>query len=131
MYRDNFTLYRTTLALNPDCWMAHNNLGQLLAAQPGRGPEARAEYEEALRLKPDYADAHNNLGLELSDGTRPEAPTRWPSFNEALRLKPDYPGTPTTTWPTSWPRIQAAPARGDLTHYERGASGSKPDGNVE
>ena len=89
MYRDNFALYRTTLALNPDCWMAHNNLGQLLAAQPNHGPEARAEFEAALRLKPDYPDAHNNLGLELSamPGRVPDAMAQ---FDEALRLKPNY-----------------------------------------
>jgi tetratricopeptide (TPR) repeat protein len=89
MYRDNFVLYRTTLALNPDCWMAHNNLGQLLAAQPNHGPEARIEFEAALRLKPDYPDAHNNLGLELSaiPGRAPDAVAQ---FNEALRSKPNY-----------------------------------------
>ena len=90
MYRDSFVLYRTTLALNPDCWMAHNNLGQLLAVQPNHGPEARAQFEAALRLKPDYADAHNNLGLELAaiPGRVPDAIAQ---FNEALQLKPNYP----------------------------------------
>ena len=29
MYGDNETLYRTMIAENPDCWMVHNNLGQL------------------------------------------------------------------------------------------------------
>ena len=89
MYRDSFVLYRTILASNPDCWMAHNNLGQLLAAQPDHGAEARAEFEAALRIKPDYADAHNNLGLELAriPGRLPEALAH---FDEALRIKPDY-----------------------------------------
>jgi tetratricopeptide (TPR) repeat protein len=59
-YRDVETLYRQTLARNPDSWMAHNNLGVLLADQ-GRLNEAVAEYKAALRLNPNDASAHNNL----------------------------------------------------------------------
>ena len=44
MYRDIETLYRETLARNPASWMAHNNLGVLLAEMPGRLPDAIAEY---------------------------------------------------------------------------------------
>jgi len=89
MYRDSLVLYRTTLALNPDCWLAHNNLGLLLSGQPNHGPEALAEFESALRIKPDYADAHNNLGLELENipGRRSEALAQ---FEQAIQIKPDY-----------------------------------------
>ena len=30
MYADAETLYRTTIERNPDCWLAHNNLGSVL-----------------------------------------------------------------------------------------------------
>ena len=33
MYGDIETLYRTTIAGNPDCWMPHNNLGETLYRQ--------------------------------------------------------------------------------------------------
>ena len=46
-YRDAETLYHETLARNPECWMAHNNLGGLYAKLPGRVPDAIAEYEAA------------------------------------------------------------------------------------
>ncbi|MGD1032032.1 MAG: tetratricopeptide repeat protein [Opitutaceae bacterium] len=89
MYRDSLVLYRTTLALNPDCWLAHNNLGLLLSAQPDHGPEARAEFEAAIRIKPDYADAHNNLGLELAKtpGRQSDAIAQ---YDRAIQIKPDY-----------------------------------------
>ena len=64
MYADIETLYRTTIAANPDCWMAHNNLGLLLAGS-GQFDEAIVEYRKALEIKPDYAAAHNNLGNAL------------------------------------------------------------------
>ena len=52
MYRDAETLYRATLDRNSSCWMAHDNLGVILA-RTGRLPEALRHYEEALRLNPD------------------------------------------------------------------------------
>ncbi|HEX4085930.1 MAG TPA: tetratricopeptide repeat protein [Chthoniobacteraceae bacterium] len=52
---------RRTLALNPDAWTAHNNLGNTLNLQ-GRLEAAAAEYLAALRLKPTDASTHSNLG---------------------------------------------------------------------
>ena len=89
MYRDGFVLYRTILAQNPDCWLAHNNLGQLLDGLPGQAPAARAEYAEALRLKPDYPEARKNLGLELAK-LPGQGPAAIAQFSEAIRLKPNY-----------------------------------------
>jgi protein O-mannosyl-transferase len=63
-YRDAETLFRATLAANPDAWLAHENLGVILGDKR-QIPEAMAHLEEALRLKPDFADAHSNLGALL------------------------------------------------------------------
>ena len=89
IYADARTLYQATLAANPTCWMAHNNLARLLGETPAGNAAAIAHYEAALRLKPDYARAHSNLGVELGKlpGREAEAIAH---LTEAVRLKPDY-----------------------------------------
>jgi tetratricopeptide (TPR) repeat protein len=86
-YADLATLYGTTIAQNPECWMAYNNLGGWYEA---RGNRVRAVtcYQAALLLRPDYADAHNNLGTAFSHmpGHLADAITQ---YQAALRLKPD------------------------------------------
>jgi len=86
LYRDVPTLYGDTLAKNPECWMAHNNLGAYLNAS-GSTKDAIVQLRLAVALKPDYADAHNNLGNALSKepGLREEAVRE---FEAALRLAP-------------------------------------------
>ena len=64
MYGDIEALWRTTLAKNPKCWMAHNNLGIVLF-QKGIIDEAIAHYRITLNLQPDFWDADYNLGNAL------------------------------------------------------------------
>ncbi len=73
MFADVVTLYSTTIERNPDCWLAHNNLGKVLA-DAGNTGDAIAHYQSALFIKPDYADAHNNLANAFTRaGRMPEA----------------------------------------------------------
>jgi len=89
MYRSPETLYRETLARNPNSYMAHQNLGNLLLDTPGRINDAISEFEEALRLEPNIPEVHNSLGSAfMSVGRLPEATAE---FETAVRLKPDYP----------------------------------------
>jgi hypothetical protein len=46
MYEDVETLWRTTIARNPGCWMAYNNLG-LILAQTGRTVEAMEQFRKS------------------------------------------------------------------------------------
>jgi Flp pilus assembly protein TadD len=64
MYSDIETLWRTTLARNPECWMAHTNLG-LVLFQKGQIDNAIAHYRSALQMQPDWWDAEYNLGTAL------------------------------------------------------------------
>jgi predicted negative regulator of RcsB-dependent stress response len=84
-YRDAGTLYTTTLERNPDCWLAHLNLGDLLLAD-GRVGEALSHYRTAERLEPDYPSTHFNLGrVLLQQGRYPEAIEE---FRRTLRILP-------------------------------------------
>ncbi len=85
-YHDMETFYRAILDRNPDCWMAHTNLG---ATYQGNGDWAKAteQFQEALRLRPDDAEVHNNLGevwLEMPERLNDAIG----QLKEALRLKP-------------------------------------------
>ena len=64
-YKDARTLYQTTLARNPDCYLCLNNLAAD-SLQDGRLDEATARYREVLRLKPRSAEALSNLGNLLA-----------------------------------------------------------------
>jgi tetratricopeptide (TPR) repeat protein len=87
MYASAETLYETTIARNPDCWMAHNNLGHALADR-GQIGAAMAHFQKALEIKPDYAEAHNNLGNVLHGcGQLDLAITQ---YQRALDIKADY-----------------------------------------
>ena len=84
-YVDAEVLYQTTLARNPECWLAHNNLG-LIRQRQGRFDLARAAHEAAVRLEPGYAEGFTNLGVDLAAlGHSDEALAR---YDQALRLRP-------------------------------------------
>ena len=86
-YRDIETLWRATLAGNPQAVMAHNNLG-LAVLEKGQVEEATAHFRKALEINHDFYDAHNSLGLvRLRQGQVKEAIAH---FQEAVRLRPDF-----------------------------------------
>src|SRR6266496_645588 len=64
MYGNIETLWRITLARNPECWMAHTNLGIVLL-QKGQLDDGIAQYRAALQMQPDSWDAEYNLGTAL------------------------------------------------------------------
>jgi Flp pilus assembly protein TadD len=78
-------LWRDTLAKNPVAWIAHANLGWILASE-GRYDEAVTHLEASLHENPSNAQAHCNLGRVFSlQGKSAEAEKE---FATALRLKP-------------------------------------------
>ena len=86
-YENLETLWTDTLAGNPDCWLAHNNLGEVRFEQ-GRIEEARVHYREAARLKPEDPQFHYNLGK--AEWTLGNVEAAISEFEEATRLDPNY-----------------------------------------
>ncbi len=84
---NTIALYEASLRGNPDCWVAHNNLGTLLDVL-GRSGEAKQHFERALQLKPDSADAHFNLGLNLAKAGDSAGAIR--QYQAALLIAPTY-----------------------------------------
>jgi len=87
VYRDLETLWRDTLAKNPNCWLAHNNLG-LVLSELGKREEAVRHWKAAAQIEPDYAEAHYNLGLALTQLGKPEEAIA--QYQEALRVNPEH-----------------------------------------
>ena len=88
MYSDLETLWRTTIARNPEAWMAHDNLSSVLFRQ-GRTDEALAEVRKALAIEPDDVFAHDDLGTVLfQEGQMREAAVE---FEKVLKREPRDP----------------------------------------
>ena len=86
MYANAETLYRATLARNPECWLACNNLGALLTGTD-RNQEAMDLLTHAVRIEPQNPESHYNLGNALKAVGRNDAAID--EYNQALRLGPD------------------------------------------
>ncbi len=85
MYSDIGTLWQTTIARNPGCWVAYNDLGLALAGD-GQVDAAIKEYALALEINPSFAGAQNNLGSALmAEGKVDDAIAH---FQRAIELEP-------------------------------------------
>jgi len=87
IYRNSETLWRDTLAKNPTCWMASDNLGEVLRSQ-GTLDAAVEQFRESIRMKPDDALAWNSIGVIFhTQGRSSEA---MDCYHKALEIDPDY-----------------------------------------
>jgi tetratricopeptide (TPR) repeat protein len=133
-FRDEETLWRRTLAANPDAWMPANNLAGIVLGQAGRalaaGDAAKAEEltreaEElagrAIRLSPAQFTAWSNLSeAQRLQGRRDEAEA---AADRAIELAPGVAGF---RWMRARLREQAGNLDGAIEDYRDAAEG--PDG---
>jgi tetratricopeptide (TPR) repeat protein len=87
IYYNLETLWRDTIARNPDSWMAHDNLGIYLS-ESGRFEEADHQYRAAIALRPNDQMAYYDLGLESAmQGNLDQAAE---NFVKSLEIFPGY-----------------------------------------
>jgi tetratricopeptide (TPR) repeat protein len=87
IYRNLDTLWEHTLKKNPDSWLAHNNLGNLLLNR-GDFEGALEHHKKALSLRPDKEVSLTNLGHTMATAGRIlEAETY---YLEAIRANPRH-----------------------------------------
>ena len=87
IYRNLETLWRDTLAKNPDCWMAQNNLGTVFADK-GRYDEAIKYYHKAIQLNPNFSEAQYGLGLAFAAQGRLDEAIE--NYRKAIQINPNY-----------------------------------------
>ncbi|HEY5228557.1 MAG TPA: tetratricopeptide repeat protein, partial [Opitutaceae bacterium] len=85
MYSNSETLWRATIARNPGCWMAYNNLAVELLAD-GKIDESVEAVGTGLRLDPSNAAAHATLGEAYARQGHTDLAVS--EFNTALALEP-------------------------------------------
>jgi tetratricopeptide (TPR) repeat protein len=87
VYRNVRTVWEDTLAKNPQCWMAHNNLGTLCMDERD-WPAAARHYQRTIELKPNHLNARYNRGLVEAKQGFPERAI--PYFESVLRIQPGH-----------------------------------------
>jgi tetratricopeptide (TPR) repeat protein len=92
VWKDGVTLFTRALEVNPDNFLAHDNLGVELDRR-GRFDEALEHYSETLRLKPgdrhgeaNYAQATFAKGARLQAAGKPDEALA--AFREGLHFRP-------------------------------------------
>lgn len=87
IYANQVTLWSDTIAKNPDCWLAHNNLGAAIN-EMGQVDSSIVQFRKSIELNPRYPDAHNNLGYALHrKGKADEAIIE---FQQSISLDPGF-----------------------------------------
>jgi tetratricopeptide (TPR) repeat protein len=87
VYETEETLWRDTLAKNPNSYKAHYNLGACLIGK-GQTNEAIAEFQKSLEINPYYKLTHNNLGNALLQ--KGEVDEAIAEFQKALEIDPNH-----------------------------------------
>jgi Flp pilus assembly protein TadD len=86
-YADAETLWRTTIAQNPSCWMAFENLGGVYLKE-NHADQAFPQFQRALDINPDDVEAMNELGVAVMEQGRTDQAIAL--FGRALGIAPNH-----------------------------------------
>jgi len=85
-YSDAETLWNMTIARNPACWLAYNNLGKTYNER-GNYRQAIEDFNRAIEIKPGIAEVYSNRGNAYNGlGNYKQAIE---DLNRAIEIKPD------------------------------------------
>jgi tetratricopeptide (TPR) repeat protein len=84
-WQNSITLFRHTLTVTRNNWLAHNNLAAELIKWGGFA-EAEEHLHEAIRIKPDYASPYTNLGILYANRGKPHLAIQ--AYRQATTLDP-------------------------------------------
>ena len=87
VWENSATLWGRVLELDPESYLANNNLGVVLAEQ-GRTDEAIAHYRRSIATRNSYVYSHNNLGYELAQ--RSDVDGAIVEYRRALAINPSF-----------------------------------------
>jgi protein O-mannosyl-transferase len=87
MYTDLETLWRTTIARNPECWLAREGLGAILL-EKGQADQAITWFRSSLAMHPDSAEGENDLGTALAQKGLVDEAIK--CFQNAVALRPNF-----------------------------------------
>ena len=87
IYRNQEILWRDTLAKNPDCWLAHNNLGVFFYHE-GNLEKAIEHYHKAIQIDPNSCDTRYDLGAALAAQGRFDEAIE--NYRKAIQINPNY-----------------------------------------
>lgn len=87
------TIWEKTLALDPNCALAHCNLGAMYSLA-GNANEAIMHYRRAIELKPNYYEALYDYGVSLANQGRYDEAIEY--YRRALAAYPTFPAALTS-----------------------------------
>ena len=86
-WQNSITLFQRAVDVTRNNYVAHNNLGELLAQQ-GKLDEATTHFAAAIEINPSFAHARHNMGMILVQ--RGDLDDAISEFSKAIELEPTF-----------------------------------------